>query len=152
MIVLYLTAGGFFMVWFYALYKRLYVESPQVLRVPPVWTVLGFSFPVANLFLPYVLVVKTWRRLNELNREGSDENENINVSIAAEPPRYFKVWWASHLICFFAVPFAYTAVLTGLQNQSSEIAQITLSAFAYSMVCVSAAYAIRLVRELKSFS
>ena len=148
LIVLYLAAGGFFMFWFYALYRQLYLESPQVLRVPPAWTVLGFSFPVANLFLPYVLVVKTWRRLKALKTAGRGDN----TQFAAEPPRYFKVWWFSHLICFFAVPAAYVAALTGLNDPQSEFAQVELSAFAYVMVCVSALFAIRLVRELKSFS
>lgn len=147
MVVSYLAAGGFFMVWFYAVYKQLYVESPQDLRIPPAWTILGFSFPLANLFLPYLLVVKAWRRLKELKTQGAD---NFTVS-AAHPPRYFKVWWFSHLVCFFAVPATYLVVLTRLQDRLGETAQSALSVFAYAMVCVSAIFAIRLVRELKSF-
>lgn len=148
MVVLYLTAGGCFMLWFYALYKQLYLQSPQTLGVPPLWTVLGFSFPVANLFLPYVLVVKAWRRLQELNPVKADEF----AGVATETPRYFLFWWCSHLICFFVVPTAYMAALTGLQHQESEMVQAGLSIFAYVMVCVSAVLAIRLVRELKSYT
>jgi hypothetical protein len=145
MIILYLAAGGFFMVWFYAFYKQLYLGSPHSLRIPPVWTVLGFSFPLANLFLPYVLVVNTWRRLRELNASAVEDFTVVGS------PRYFKVWWFSHLVCFFSVPGAYIFVLTKMHGRESEIAQIGLSVFAYTMVCVSAFFAIRLVRELKSY-
>jgi hypothetical protein len=148
MTVLYLAAGGFYMFWFYALYKQLYSESPHILRVPPVWTVLGFSFPIANLFLPYLLVVKAWRRLKEMNAPVS---ANL-AAVVPDIPNYFKVWWLSHLICFFAVPAAYIMALTRLNSAESEVVQTALSVFAYVMVCISARFAIRLVRELNSYS
>ena len=148
MVVMYLAAGGFFMFWFYPLYKQLYLDSPRSLRYAPVWTVLGFTFPIANLFLPYRLVANTWLRLREIKTAGT---EGSTLS-ATKVPLYFKVWWVCHLICFFAVPPAYMAVLTRMQNPEGQVMQFALSVFAYLVVCVSALFAIRLVRELKSFS
>ncbi len=140
-VIAYLLAGVFFMIWFYATYKQLYVESPEMLRYPPIWTVLGFSLPIANLYLPYVLVVNLWCRLMLVDPANSGE---------CRSPRYLKIWWLSHLSVFIGMPAIYMAVLINVDHHELELAQFALSAAGYLLICNTARYAIRLVREINS--
>lgn len=140
-VVAYLVTGVFFMIWFYAAYKRSYLESPQSLRYPPVWTVLGFSLPVANWFMPYVLAVNLWRRLAE------KRTADINHA-PCRAPHYFKVWWLSHLAVFFGMPVVYFAALANMEHSELLPVLFIMSALACLLICTSARFAIRLVTEI----
>lgn len=141
-VVAYLLAGAFFMVWFYAAYQTVYMEAPESLHFAPIWTVLGFSVPVANLFLPYVLVVIFLRRLTRRRAVGGDTTD-------CQPPVYFKIWWLSHLLVFFGIPLSYVLSLLELDRGSLVLMQFLLSVVALLLICNSARLAIRLVKELE---
>ncbi len=145
-VIAYLLAGIFFMVWFYAVYKDMYKEFPAALGYRPIWTVLGFSFPVVNVFLPYVLVVNTWRQLVVIHAGCANDTVMAN---SAEP-HYFKFWWLFHLMIFMVIPTVYWFVLAGGEGEILAMGRVVLSLFAYVMVCNTARYAIRLVREFGS--
>ena len=140
-VVVYLLAGVFFMIWFYTAYKRSYSESPKTMRYPPVWTVLGFSVPVANLFVPYVLVANLWRRLSLADEVNQTERSS---------PSYFKIWWLSHLSVFLGIPAIYIAALANMTGEELEITQFVLSGLGYLLICNTARYAIRLVRDIQT--
>jgi hypothetical protein len=141
--IAYLMAGGFFMIWFFAAYRHLYIQSPETLRYAPIWTVLGFSLPIANLFLPYVLVVNVWRRLMvKSNVDASDTQWRA--------PRYFTFWWVSHLSVFFCIPAIYFVVAIISDNSDLLLMQFVLSGLGYVLICNTARFAIRLVSEINS--
>jgi hypothetical protein len=141
-VIAYLLAGAFFMVWFYAAYQTVYREAPESLRFAPIWTVLGFSVPVANLFLPYVLVVVFLRRLTRRQAAGGDATDS-------QPPAYFKIWWLSHLLVFFGIPLSFVLSLVEMDRGSLVLMQFLLSVAALLLICNSARLAIRLVKELE---
>jgi hypothetical protein len=137
------VAGVFFMIWFFATYQRLYVESPETLRYAPVWTVLGFSLPIANLLLPYVLVVSLWRQLAVKPSVDTSDAER-------RAPSYFTYWWLSHLSVFFGIPAVYLVAATHVDSSELLLVQVVLSGLAYLLVGNTARFAIRLVKEINS--
>ncbi|MCG6968708.1 MAG: DUF4328 domain-containing protein [Gammaproteobacteria bacterium] len=141
--IAYLLAGGFFMLWFYAAYNTLYLESPGNLRHPPIWTVLGFSLPIANLYLPYVLVVIVWRRLTRKLAVQDDAAQR-------QAPGYFNIWWLSHLIVLFAIPAGYAFALFNMDDDAMVLMQLSLSLLACALICNLARLAIRFVTEIEN--
>ena len=131
-VLAYLAAGVFYMIWFYDTYRRVYLDSAVQLRYPPLWTWLGFSVPVFNLFLPYVLAANLWRQLNKQN----------------PPPRYFKFWWLSHLLVFFVVPALYVMSWFVLNAGDRAVVHWALGVCALLLVCNSARLAKRQVTEV----
>ena len=142
-VIAYLLAGVFFMIWFYMVYKSLYESLPNTLHYSPVWTVLGFTLPVASVFMPYVLVVNLRRCLSEYST-----CETTNDSGPAAPG-YIKLWWLSHLWGFLVVPGIFVATLTSMDDGRAVEAQTMLSLSAYLFVIFTAWFAIRLVRDIR---
>jgi hypothetical protein len=101
--------------------------------------VLGFSLPIVNLFLPYVLVVSLWRRLAV---------PYAAIQTDCRSPSYFKIWWFSHLVVFLGIPAIYLAVVISMNKGGLELALFVLSGVGYLLICNTARYAIRLVREI----
>lgn len=108
----YNIAGFFFMYWFYHAYTALYLTRRLKLTIRPIWTFIGFSFPIANLFVPYLLFATTWKSGLLLSKNYH------NSEVPVKTPRYLLIWWIQHLFCFVVAPLTYfmTYSVTNLSN------------------------------------
>lgn len=111
----YNIAGFFFMYWFYHTYTALYLTPRLKLTIRPIWTFIGFSFPVANLFVPYLLFATTWKSGYLLSKN------RLNNEAPVKTPRYLLIWWIQHLFCFMVAPWTYfmTYSVTNLSKFNS---------------------------------
>lgn len=142
----YMIAGAIFVLWFFVAYKKLYEQRPEDLRYTPKWTILGFSLPVVNLFMPYILVGKMWKQLATWpdNYVSSYDSENRLL------PGYINMWWLSHLIYFIGLPLFYVVLSNSTGIQHIDNLEVLLSIFSYLIVCNTARFAMRLVKTLNT--
>lgn len=129
-------------IWLYRSYRNLTPLGAGKLYYSPKWAYLGFLVPIANLFVPYLLMADTWRVSQAATEQESCATAWEHLSI----PNQIQIWWFSHLIGAIAVPISEAIFLPAGGDYSST--QVTV--FPLLSSCVALVWSLFSIKIIKS--
>ena len=102
-----LFGGIFFIYWLYKAYQNLPALGATGLYYTPIWAILGFIIPIANLFIPFYVAADTWRGSYPEQKPGS-----LELSWEHRPiPNAVKAWWWLYILMVVGIPIIVNFML-----------------------------------------
>jgi hypothetical protein len=84
----------FFIVWWHLAFQNLPALGNSDLRFSPTWTIAAWLIPVANVIVPYYVMVEVWQGSHPGNLTAREGRGAAGASIVG-------LWWGLFLISHF---------------------------------------------------